>query len=555
MSLDGNIVRHLTNEFNKTLLTGRINKIYQISKYDLILLINTKEGKKQLLISNSPNYARIYISEMKYEKPNYPPTFCMFLRKQIEGGIIQSITQKENDRIITFDILKRNELGDLKSKKLIIEVMGRHSNIIITDNDYKILESIKHQMPFDGTERTIFPGAKYEYPVSHQINPYDKDSRDEFLSLPENINIKSIQNNFMGFSPLICSEIMYRFDQGNKPIKVIFTEILNELNPTLISNKRDLFYFTDIINKKGDRKHYNNINSLLDRYYYERDSIDVIKQKSKDLIKFINNYISRLENKINKLSTELNNTNKRDEYRIKGELVQANIHTISKGDNILTCLNYYTNETVVIALDTKLSPVKNSEKFYKRYKKIKNSIPHLNTQIQEAKLEMKYFHQILQQIENASLKDIEEIKDELVNRKYIKSTVVPKKRKSKPNFDTYFDELGNEILVGKNNIQNEYITHKLARHNEVWFHTKDAPGSHVVIRKTFPLDEVSIRTSAQLAAYYSKMKYSSSVAVDYLEVRYIKKVPGKINSFVTYKNNKTIYIDPDEDFILQLKKK
>ena len=228
---------------------------------------------------------------------------------------------------------------------------------------------------------------------------------------------------------------------------------------------------------------------------------------------------------------------------------------MTKGDNQLECLNYYTNETVVIPLDIKLSPVKNSEKYFKRYKKHKNSIPHLKKQINEAKLEMKYFHQILHQTENASLKDIEEIKEELMNRKYIKSTVKLKKKKKKPNFDTYFDDLGNEILVGKNNIQNAYITHKIAKHNEMWFHVKDAPGSHVVIRQTLPLEEVSIRTSAHLAAYYSKLRSSSSVAVDYVQVRYIKKVPGKINSFVTYTNHKTIYIDPDEDFILSLTKK
>ena len=186
MSLDGNIVRHLTKEMNETLTTGRINKIYQISKYDLLFIINTKVGKKQLLISSSPSYARVYMTEMKYEKPDYPPTFCMFLRKQLDGGIIKALYQVDNDRVIVFEVEKRNELGDLAVKKLILEVMGRHSNIIVTDHSNKILESIKHNMPFDGNERTIFPGATYEFPTTTQLNPYKEDELSTFLEDPEN---------------------------------------------------------------------------------------------------------------------------------------------------------------------------------------------------------------------------------------------------------------------------------------------------------------------------------------------------------------------------------
>ncbi len=555
MSLDGNIVRHLTKEFNEILITGRIIKIYQLSKYDLLLNINTKQGKKQLLISSSPNYSRIHLTEMKYEKPNTPPAFCMFLRKHLEGGIINTIYQKGNDRVIVFEIKKRNELGDLSIKNLIVEVMGRHSNLIITSNDFKIMESIKHQMPFDGNERTLFPGAIYEFPYTDKINPYNETKRNIFLDNPDNINYQKILSNFMGFSPLITAEIMYRFENSVLPIKTIFSNILSERNPVLISSKRDHFYFTDIKNKKGDRLNFDNVNKVVDRYYYDRDTIDIIKQKSKDTVKFIKNYISRLDNKIDKLNTDLRGTEKRDSFRIKGELIQTNLHTINKGDNTLTCNNYYSNEEITIELNNKLSPIENSKKYFKRYKKMKMSIPHINRQIAKAKLELRYFNQLMHQIDNASLKDIEEIKDELVDKKYIKRSFKFKRKKTKPNFETYYDDLGIEILVGKNNLQNSHITHKLAKHNEIWFHVKGAPGSHVVTRKTFPLEEETIRTAAQLAAHFSKMKTSGSVPVDYLEVRYIKKVPGKINSFVTYKNNKTIYIDPDENFILNLQKK
>jgi predicted ribosome quality control (RQC) complex YloA/Tae2 family protein len=555
MSLDGNMIKHLTNEFKEVLETGRINKIYQTSKYDLLFLINTKTGKKQLLISSSPSYARIHITERKYEKPDYPPTFCMFLRKQIESGIIKDIHQKDNDRIIIFTIEKRNEMGDLSNKFLILEMMGRHSNIIVTDSHYKILESIKHNMPFDGPDRTIFPGAIYEYPTTDQINPYSDDSLVDFIKDPDNFNTFSLQSKLMGYSPLIAREIMYRFEEGNVSMKDTISTIRSEFNPTLIAATKEYFYYTDITSIEGERKHFETVNELLERYYYDRDQIDIIKQKSKDLVKFIQNGINRLNHKVEKLNKDLSHTEKRDKFRIYGELVQANIHLIKKGDSTLNCVNYYTNEEVIITLDNKLTPIKNSEKFFKKYKKFKNSIPHINEQIENALIERKYFFQLEQQIENASLKDIEEIKDELVEKRYLKGKQIIKKRKKKLNYETYKDALGIEITIGKNNKQNEYITHKLAKHNEVWFHTKDAPGSHVLVHSTFPLEETTIRTAAMLAAYNSKMKHSSSVAVDYLEVRHIKKVPGRISSFVTYKNQKTIYIDPDEEFIINLTKK
>jgi len=555
MSFDGNILRKLTQELRETLITGRINKIYQLSKYDLLFIVNSPEGKQQLLISNSPAYSRIHLTEMTYEKPDSPPAFCMFLRKHIEGGLIKDIIQITNDRVIVFYVQYRNELGDLINKKLILEVMGRHSNIIIADENDKILEAIKHVMPFDGKERTIYPGAMYEYPSTSKINPFDIPERDTFLSNPENLTEKSLLDNFTGFSPLISREIMHIFNTTKKNISTIFNEILEDNNPTIISAKKDCFYFTDITHIEGERKHYESVNKMLDRYYYERDSVDIVKQKSKDLVKFIKNHINKSKNKIEKLNKDLIKTETRDSIRIKGQLIQANLHNIQKGDSKLECINYFDNKEIVIELDSRLSPVKNSEKYFKKYKKLKTSIPYINKQIKEASLEIRYFEQLLHQVENSSLKDIEEIKGELVDKRYIKKKTKIVKRKKRPNFDTYYDVDGVTMLVGKNNLQNEYITHKLAKHNEVWFHVKDSPGSHVVVKSPFPLTEETIRTAAQLAAHFSKMKKSSSVPVDYLEVRYLKKVPGKINSFVTYKNNKTIYIDPDEDFVINLRKK
>ncbi len=555
MSFDGNVVKKITKELYESLNTGRINKIYQLSKYDLLFVINTKTGKKQLLVSNSPSYSRIHLTTMKYEKPDTPPMFCMFLRKHLESGIIKDIYQITNDRVIIFKIESRNDLGDLVTKKFIVEVMGRHSNIIVTDDNDKILEAIKHVMPFDNKERTVYTGAIYQLPSSDKIDPYNVVERNAFLADPENINSKVFLNNFIGFSPLVTREIMYRFENSKQPITDIFEELLNESDPQIVSSKKEHFYFTNLTHLDGEVKHFSTVNEMLDRYYYEKDTIDIIKQKSKDLVKFIKNNIIKAKHKIEKLNKDLIKTEKRDTYRVKGELIQANLNKIIKGDISLVCLDYYTNQEVTIDLDEKLSPVKNSAKYFKKYKKLKASIPYIKIQIRRALIEIRYFEQLLQQIENSSLKDIEEIKEELIIKRYIKKKLVTKKKKKKPNYETYFDSEGVEILVGKNNIQNEYITHKVARHNEIWFHAKEAPGSHVIVKETFPLSENTIRTAAQLAAYFSKMKKSSSVPVDYLERRYLKKVPGRINSFVTYTNNKTIYIDPDEDFIINLKRK
>lgn len=554
MSFDGNMLRKVTNELYDLLNTGRITKIYQLSSYDLLFMIHANKQKHQLLISASPNYARIHITEFHHERPETPPNFCMFLRKHLEGGIIQDIKQNENDRVITFDIEKRNELGDLGTKRLIIEVTGRHSNIIVTDNDLKILEAVKHIMPFEGTSRTIYPGAIYRYPLSDKSNPYDPVKVDHFFKTNDEITNKLLLKTFMGFSPLVANEISYRHEQGTN-IKKAFNDVLQESYPMIVEDDKDYFYFASLQSKSGNIKIFDSINQMLDRYYLDRDTVDILRQKSKDILKLVKNNIEKQSHKIEKLAKDLRNTEKRDIFKVKGELIQANMYSIRKGDTVLKCINYYDNTDIEIILDPKKDAIENMEKYFKKYKKLRISIPYLEKQIEIAKKEKRYFEELYSQIEYATIKDIEEIKEELERNGYLKKKETKKKRKLKPNFDSYIDSEGVEILVGKNNIQNEYITHKLARHNEVWLHVKDAPGSHVVVRSTLPLTETTLRTAAQLASYYSTQRNSSSVAVDYVEVRHLKKVPGRIGSYVTYRNNKTIYIDPDEEFIIALQKK
>ena len=553
MSFDGNIIHQLVKEWQTTIQTGRIQKIYQLSRFDLLFVVHAHKQKQQLFLSSSPRYARVYLSKRNYDAPSYPPTFGMFLRKQLEGGVIKNIQQIANDRVILITIEKRNEFGDLAPKHLILEMMGRYSNVIVTDENHIIQDAIKHSINFEGDARTIFPSATYEFPKTDKINPYDNTALTAFLSNPENLNYKALLSSLMGFSPIAIKEILYRYEQGMS-LTDIFHTFLHTQSPTWIKGDKEQFYHIDLTHVAGDRTTYQSVNELLDDYYHERDKIDMVSQYAKDLKTFIKNRIARNLSKIDKLIQQRTDTAKMDDFKLRGELIQANLYQLKKGLSQFTTLNYYTNEDITIELDPTKTPVQNSESYFKRYKKLKQSIPHIDDQIKEAKRELEYFYELESQLEYASLRDIEEIREELLEKKYLngKSKL---KRKRRPNIDTYLDELGIEILVGKNNLQNDYLTHTLAKHNEVWFHIQNAPGSHVIVRHPLPLEEPTIRLAAGLAAYHSKGRYSSSVPIDYTEVRYVKKIPGKVGSFVRYTNQKTIYIDPDDQIVVTNKKK
>jgi predicted ribosome quality control (RQC) complex YloA/Tae2 family protein len=554
MSFDGNVVHTLVGELKETIELGRVNKIYQLTDTDLLFFIHTKKQKEKLYISCSPNYTRLHLTKFNYDKPPHPKSFGMFLRKHLDGGVIQNIHQVENDRVIIFDIQKRNELGDRETKHFIVEAMGRHGNMIVTKEDYTILDALKHSMPFDGNQRTIFSGATYAPPKTNQDNPYKSDI--DFIDSIDGLTHRAIMNQFMGFSPLGAKELCHRYEQSNQSFKDVFNTFLNTSNPVIVQTaQKAQFYKTTLSHLEGDVTPFDSLNDCLDTYYHGRDRIDKLKQSAKYIIDLIKREQKRIANKIEKLSHQLHAAKDREIYRIKGELIQTYMNNINKGDTTLCVTNYYTNEPIDIDIDNRLSPIENAQKYFKKYKKMKKSIPYIKNQITLAQNEQVYFDELNEQINHASLKDIEEIKEELIEKRYMRKKRTQSNRKRKPQYDRYIDDDGVTLLVGKNNLQNAYITHKVAKYNEVWFHVQNAPGSHVVVQHPFPLSETTIRTAAQLASYYSKMQKSSSVPVDYTEIRHIKKVPGQMNSFVTYTHQKTIYIDPDETFVLNLKRK
>jgi predicted ribosome quality control (RQC) complex YloA/Tae2 family protein len=474
----------------------------------------------------------------------------MLLRKHFEGGTILNIFQHDLDRIVIFKISKNNEFGDKKDKYLIVELMGKNSNLIIADENLIIIDSLrKNGISEDG--RTILAKAHYYFPETNKKNIYELND-EEIQHIYENnvSSYKDIITLFSGFSPIVAKIIF----NSKAPI----TELLDLKHKTIvpclttIDNKEEFmcFEYGNII------KQYADISTLLEEYFYKKTIANEVMEKSNNLKTHITHTVKRLNNKIVKLQEELQDAINSEMYQLYGELIINNLYQI-KNERVdkITLLNYYTNEYITIDLDSKISIKENANRFFTRYQKSKKAITYINEQIKIANDEIEYLELILSQINNANVNDIEQIKNELIEYHYIKKTSSKqtKNRKEKIEILTYYTSTKTKIFVGKNNIQNEYITHKLANANDMWYHVKDAPGSHVLVQNPTNSEE-EIRTAAMLAAYYSTYQSSSSVAINYTLAKNIKKIPGKRNCFVTFTGEKTIYIDPDVDFINKLEK-
>ncbi|TVP94754.1 MAG: fibronectin-binding domain-containing protein [Acholeplasmatales bacterium] len=551
MSFDGIMLGHVVEDLVETMQHGRITKIYQLGTYDLLLQVRTVKTHR-LLISASPKYTRIHRTLNTYETPPHPPMFCMFLRKHLEGAIIERIAQHDNDRVVTLTVRVTDELGDLTRKHLIFEAMGKDANILLTHEDGTILEALKHTGPFDEQARTIMPSAMYTYPDDPRVNPFDRLALAEALQTTEPAMHARLQK-ISGVSPLFLTEFDFRLKTHGASALDTFTAMLNERHYTIVSGRKTVYYCLKLTHLDGQTSTHTSVPELFDAYFFERDQADKRKQKARDLEKFLKRQIEKLRGKLLNLEQDLRAAQDLDRFRIQGELLLANRHAIEKGDRAVTVENYYTGLMVTIPLEADKSALANSERYFKKYKKLKKSIPHVKKQRSATKDDLEYFLLLKSQLEHANLADIEEMREELVSEGFLRARKQTSKRAMRSaRYTLYEDALGVEILVGKNNHQNSRITHQEAKHFHVWFHVQNAPGSHVVVKQGFPLEETTLRTAAQLAAFHSPMKDSSSVAVDYTEVRHIKKIPGKRLCFVTYTQQKTIYIDPDADFIRAL---
>lgn len=543
MAFDGILFYKLGLEL-KALETGKINKIQEASANEFLFTVRRNKENYKLLISLSANYPRIHITNETYDFPREPKSFTMLLRKYFEGSQIMEISTHETDRVMSITCSKYNDMGDFEKKTLVIEILGRYSNLIVIE-DGKILEAFHHLGL--GELRVILPNGNYSYPDTlNKLNPL-KLSYEEIQKLvAENNSPKEITSKLLGLS---LKTAILAFDSEN-PAQRLF-ELIHENTPCQYfdSKKNDISYYM----VEGG-KSYPSFSSLLDEYFKEEALKERIKAKTGNIESFIDKQINKNKSKERKLLDELDKAGQADKYRLYGELLIANNYLEEHKKNI-SVLNYYTNENVSIPLDERYDIMGNSKLYFKKYQKAKNAISHINEQLVIIKDELDYFNLLKAQIKVCDLKDALEIQQELIDNHYMILKSKPE-RLQKTKITSYILPSGHTVLVGKNNIQNDMVTNKMARPSELWFHVKDIPGSHVLLQSSEEATEEEIRACANLAAYFSVARDSSSVPVNYTRAKNIKKIPGHKNCFVQIKGEKTIFIDPDIELInkLELKK-
>ncbi|WP_462409217.1 Rqc2 family fibronectin-binding protein [Neobacillus sp. Marseille-QA0830] len=569
MSFDGLFTKAMSNELSQSLTGGRINKVHQPYKNEVILIIRANGVNHKLLLSAHPSYARAQLTQEGYDNPSEPPMFCMLLRKHIEGHIVENIHQIDNDRIVIFEIKGRNEIGDISYKQLIVEIMGRHSNIILVDKDKNlILDSIKHISFAVNSHRAILPGQPYiSPPEQHKYNPFQASPEVVLSVLDFNGGRldRQLVEQFAGISPLFAKEVIFQSGLANRTtVPDTFTRLIGkiaigEITPSIMAaDGKENFYLLPLEHLQGEVTQFSSLSEMLDRFYFGKAERDRVKQQAHDIERLILNEKEKNENKIIKLEATLKHAEQAEEFQRYGELLTANLYAAKKGMQEIEVLNYYDEAggNLTIPLDPRKTPSENAQKYFSKYQKAKNAVSVVLEQIEKAQEETAYFDTLYQQVVNAAPKDIQEIRDELVEGGYIRERQKKQGKKphnAKPILDYFHASDGTEIVVGKNNKQNDYLTNKLAARDEIWLHTKDIPGSHVVIRSKEP-SEQTIKEAAMLAAYFSKARNSSSVPVDFTKVRYVKKPSGAKPGFVIYDNQQTVYVTPDEELVLNLKK-
>lgn len=587
MPFDGLVINSLVHELQNALIYNRIDKIYQTESDEIIIKFRNISDNNILLISANSNFPYICLAKQQKNNPLNPPMFCMLLRKHVQGGKIINVKQIDFERIIVFTIESYDELGNRCYKDIIVEIMGKHSNIILVDkNSGVIIDSIK-RIPFSiSRQRQVLPGLKYKYPPSQEKINVFKSKYNEFLnqltSSKENQAIhKVLYKSFQGISPIIAKEICIRSnidfdtpisDLKENHLKKIWIEFMvikenieqRNFNPNIIidgNNRLIDFSSLDlkIYNSTNFIKIYNNsISKTISQFYFEKDKHERIKQKSMSLKKLINTRLERLYNKLQKQKEELIIAREADKYRLYGELILSNLYKISKGMTKIEVENYYDKNLskIIIPLDLRLSPTENSQFYFKKYNKFKNALSKITEQLKETNEEIKYMENVLVNLENTDdIENIEDIKNELIEQKILKKrNKTSKKTKSLPSSpNKYLSSDGFIIESGKNNKQNDYLTLKSASKNDIWLHTKDIPGSHVII-KTYgkKVPETTIIEAAKIAAYHSKGRFSSNVPVDYTIVKHVKKPSGAKPGMVIYDYFKTVFVTPDEKEIKNL---
>ncbi len=612
MSFDGIVVNSLAKELKNTLVGAKIDKVYQPERDEIFLKIRTRSENLKLVISASASHPMLYIAE-KYEKtnPKKAPVFCMTLRKYIQNGVIVDIKQVGFERIIKISVDSYDELKEKTTKDIYVEIMGKHSNIIVVSRkDNRILDSIKRIPLSVSRVRQILPGNEYELPpVQQKANPLEgidvvifddpkediinkndesaimvndvKDTKVEIENTQSNEEVfKVLYKRVLGISPLISKEICYRagIEPKRRSSELSVEEkekLIYELNMIFSDITKGVIYPNIIIDEKRDKliefstvklSQYKNftvipmksVSSMIEDYYLNKEIKERIAQRASAIKKSISLKLDRTEHKIKKQLKEYEESEKADVYKVKGELITSYIYMIKQGMDKVVLNNFYDeNKEVEISLKTNLTPSENAQKYFKKYNKLKNAKEELTKQLEINKEEKEYLENTLLAIENCeNAKELKEIREELIREGYVKSGKIPKKsNKPETSFMKYISKNGNQIIVGKNNKQNDYLTLRLADNEDYWFHTKDIPGSHVVIKcagKEVSADEIV--EAATLAAFYSKAKMSANVPVDYTMKKNVKKPSGAKPGMVIYEKNKTVYVTPSDEAVTLIKK-
>ena len=549
MSFDGFFLHHMVEELRRELVNGRIQKINQPFEQELVLQIRSNRQSHRLLLSAHPVFGRIQLTQTTFENPAQPSTFIMVLRKYLQGALIESIEQVENDRIVEITVSNKNEIGDHIQATLIIEIMGKHSNILLVDkSSHKILEVIKHVGFSQNSYRTLLPGSTYIAPPSTEsLNPFTiKDEKLFEILQTQETTAKNLQTLFQGLGR----------DTANELENILISDKLStfrnffnqETKPCLTETS---FSPVPFANQVGEP--FTSLSDLLDTYYKDKAERDRVKQQASELIRRVENELQKNRHKLKKQEKELLATDNAEEFRQKGELLTTFLHQVPNDQDQVILDNYYTNQPITIALDKALTPNQNAQRYFKRYQKLKEAVKYLTDLIEETKATILYLESVETVLNQAGLEEIAEIREELIQTGFIRRRQREKiQKRKKP--EQYLASDGQTIIyVGRNNLQNEELTFKMARKEELWFHAKDIPGSHVVISGNLdPSDEVKT-DAAELAAYFSQGRLSNLVQVDMIEVKKLNKPTGGKPGFVTYTGQKTLRVTPDPEKIQSMK--
>lgn len=576
MAFDGVTISALVAEFNDKLLNGRLYKIAQTESDELLLTIKNGKNQYRLLISANASLPLIYLTDKNKPAPLTAPNFCMLLRKHINNGRIISITQPGLERIVDFEIQHLDELGDIKTKHLIIELMGKHSNIIFV-NEGTILDSIKHVNSIMSSVRQVLPGKEYFIPhTSEKLNPLDVEKEVFFktvFSKPMPLS-KAIYTSFTGISPTIAENICYegKFD-SSMPANVLehgdqnivwmyFYQLINKVKncdfiPTIYEkNGKPEEYGVTILSTYSDctTTSFESISTLLETYYSKKNLYTRMRQKSVDLRKIVTNALERDNKKYNIQLKQLKDTEKKDKFKEYGDLLTTYGYSIKEGSKEFETVNYYNGKTVKITLDPTISPIENAKKYFNKYSKLKRTSEALETIIVETKNSIDYLESINVAIDMATTEDdLKAINEELVQTGFIKKKHTNKKAKNNSKPLHFISSDGFDMYVGKNNIQNEHLTFKVATGNDWWFHSKSFPGSHVIVKcNNQELPDNTFEEAARLAAFYSKGSNQDKVEIDYIQKKHVKKVAGAMPGFVIYHTNYSMIAEPNINNIKEI---